>query len=99
MDPAGLPSAAAADPSERDDFRAFVAIRAITAPGEQWLAQRRTKYQTRKQREAAGKTLNFNKSSPDVQAGLLESRKKEWDKWKQFNAANCLRQGATGALG
>ena len=89
-DLSGLSSAAAADPSERNEYRAFVANRVVTPQGERWLAKKRTKYQSKKQREAAGKTLNFNKSSPDVQAGLLESRKKEWDKWKQFNAAKIV---------
>jgi len=88
-DPAGLSSAAAADPEERDEFRAFVANRVITPPGQEWLAARR-KYQSKKQREAAGKTLNFIKSSPEGQTGLLESRKKDWDKWKQFNAAKIV---------
>ena len=72
------------------EFRAFVANRVVTRPGEQWIAKRKTKYTAKRAREAAGKTLNFWKSPPEVQKGLLEARRREWDKWKQFNAARVV---------
>ena len=35
----------------------------------------------------AGKTINFRKAPPEVQQGLLASRRVEWQKYQMFNAA------------
>jgi hypothetical protein len=47
------------------------------------LQQQKRKYKPKK----GGKNINFRASDDFTQQGLLESRKTEWEKWKQFNAA------------
>ncbi len=44
----------------------------------------------RKPKQGAGKELNFQKCSEEVQQGLLETRKKEWSNWKQFKAVKII---------
>ena len=70
------------------DFRCFMATRVPTEDSVNFLNRRRKgKAMSKKRKEEAGKLFRFNKESPEVQRGLLASRKKEWEKYKSFNAA------------
>ena len=42
-------------------------------------------------KEARGKTLNYEKETAEVRAGLDGSRRVEWDKWLQFVAGRPCR--------
>ena len=42
-------------------------------------------------KKAAGKVFDFYKCTPEVQNGIIESRKVEWNKWKGFNAGALVR--------
>ena len=44
----------------------------------------------RKPKAGAGKELHFQKCSEEIQQGLMESRKKEWNNWKQFKAVKII---------
>ena len=44
----------------------------------------------RKPKAGAGKELHFQKCSEEIQQGLLETRKKEWNNWKQFKAVKII---------
>ena len=68
-----------------DDFRAFAAIRMETPEAMKWLKKRRA--YSNKNKAAQGKVFTYEKCSPELQKGIDGSRKVEWDKWKQFNAA------------
>ena len=74
------------------EFISFFANRVDMPVAQQWAKQKKKKQQTKNQRVAAGKTLNFEKSDADVQRVLLESGKKEWEKWKRLNAAKVIPQ-------
>ena len=40
---------------------------------------------TKKQREAMGKNIAFEKADKHVREGLMEARKKQWTNYKKFN--------------
>lgn len=44
----------------------------------------------RKPKAGAGKELHFQECSEEIQQGLLETRKKEWNNWKQFKAVKII---------
>ena len=68
-----------------DDFRAFSAIRMETPEALKWLKKWRA--YSNKNKAAQGKAFNYKKCSPELQKGIDGSRKFEWEKWKQVNAA------------
>jgi hypothetical protein len=74
------------------EYQAFVAARIETESSKEWVRRRKSKGMSKKRKEAAGKTLNFRKSSETVQEGLLQSRKTEWEKWMQFCAAEIISE-------
>ena len=47
----------------------------------------------KKRQVGAGRELNYMKSEPHVQKALNETRLKEWNSWKQFQAAYVLPPG------
>ena len=68
-----------------DDFRAFSATRMETPEAMKWSKKRRA--YSNKNKAAQGKVFTYEKCSPELQQGIDGSRKVEWKKWKQFNAA------------
>ncbi|CAE7297584.1 unnamed protein product [Symbiodinium microadriaticum] len=66
-----------------DDVRAFTATPMETPEAMKWLKKRRAYSNT----AAQGKVFTYEKCSPELQKGIGGSRKVEWEKWKQFNAA------------
>ncbi len=66
--------------------------RGLLAQREQWhfhcfLAKRVFK---KKRQVGAGREVNFDKSTEEIQSKLLVTREKEWNNWKQFNAVRVL---------
>ena len=66
--------------------------RGLFAKKEQWhlhcfLAKRVFK---KKRQVGAGREINFDKSTEEIQKKLTATRAKEWNNWKQFNAVRIL---------
>ena len=66
---------------DADAFAAFIADR---MPIPKHLNKNQKK-------QAAGKTLKYDKCDTTTRAGLDASRSKEWEKWKHFNAGYIVR--------
>ena len=47
----------------------------------------------KKRQVGAGREINYKKSDPDVQHALDQTRRKEWNSWKQSQAAHVLPPG------
>ena len=70
---------------ECNKYRAFVADRIDSESARKWL-KKRSSYSNKK-KAAQNKVFTYEKCSPELQKGIDGSRKVEWDKWKEFNAA------------
>ena len=68
-----------------DDIRASSAIRVETPEATKWLKKRRA--YSNKNKTAQGNVFTYEMCSAELQKGIDGSRKVEWKKWKQFNAA------------
>ena len=66
---------------ERDETNALISFYTDRGVGY--------KYRPKKKRKKS-ENINFETSDQFTQSGLTESRKVEWNKWKQFNAVNLV---------
>jgi uncharacterized protein YbaP (TraB family) len=68
----------------RESFKSFMANRIESDTTKEWIKKKKN-YTSKRRREMAGKTINFKKASPEVQQGLLTSRRVEWQKYQTCN--------------
>ena len=76
-----------------ENFRCFMASRVDTPDSQEYLKKRRArkgKPMSKKRKEEAGKLFRFKRESPEVQKGLLQSRREEWKKWQHFNSTQVV---------
>ena len=73
-----------------DELRAFYADDRINSENVTRWSNNRQGGRGKKNLERRGKVLRYDKVSAAVQRGLDASRAKEWNKWKQFNAADVI---------
>ena len=80
------------DPKKKADvLRCFFASRIDNDVTRSWEAKRNSKMKLKKAKEKKGKLINFKTAHPKIQAGLVASRQKEWDKWKNFHAGIMMK--------
>ena len=81
VDPVDIPIPDAEEIEKREGLFAFMTERVA-------IDSRLNKNQ---KKQAAGKTLNYQKCDEFTRSGLDKARKAEWDKWKQFDAGTIIQ--------
>ena len=73
-----------------DELRAFYADERLERENVTRWSNNRVGGRGKKNLERRGKVIRYDKASAAVQRGLDASRAKEWNKWKQFKAADVI---------